>query len=45
MKTLLTIPIVILSLAFELIGRILAQIASMAMSIATMLLSSISKSE
>lgn len=43
MKKLIAILAIILSLIFELCGRILAQIASWMMSIATMLLSAISK--
>lgn len=45
MKTILSIPIIIFSLIFELLGRILAQIASMSMGIAIMLLGSVSKIE
>lgn len=45
MKTILAILAIALSFIFELFGRILAQIASVSMSVATMILSAISKKD
>lgn len=42
MKGIIGIPIIIFSLIFELIGRVLAQVADICMGIAIMLLSTIS---
>lgn len=45
MKTIVHVFVVICSLIFELLGRVLAQIAQVSMSIAEMLLRSISRKE
>lgn len=46
MKAILSIPIIVFALIFELLGRVLSQIAEMSIGVAVMLLSAISnKSE